>query len=212
VVTGEFDQDICGPSNFDNEYMTWADAHGVGYLAWGWWVLTPQEIADAGCSAFYLLSDWSGTPAAPNGTNLHDHLLALAAGAKAGVPPAAGAGPGKPAPIKLTKFAAAVVRGGKVRFQITATASCTAKITGQTVKTFKVDGRKPHKVGLGTARAALTAGKPATVIVKLPAKALGLLKTEGSLRGRYTVGLSGGGGAGSSSHLLKLKPPKPKKH
>ena len=78
VVTGEFDQDICAPSNFDEEYMTWADEHGVGYLAWGWWVLSPQEIADAGCSAYYLLSDYNGTPAAPNGTALHDHLAKLA--------------------------------------------------------------------------------------------------------------------------------------
>ena len=36
--------------------------HGVGYLAWGWWVLSPQEIADAGCSAYYLITDAAGTP------------------------------------------------------------------------------------------------------------------------------------------------------
>lgn len=88
VVTGEFDQDdfdnpSCDnrtPSTFDNDYMNWADQHGVSYLAWGWEVLGAQEISDQGCSAYYLTSDPEGTPAAPNGTVLHDHLLTLPAG------------------------------------------------------------------------------------------------------------------------------------
>ena len=62
VVTGEFDEDNydepkCAnttPSTFDTDYMTWADQHGVGYLAWGWWVLSQSEKDAAGCSAFYL--------------------------------------------------------------------------------------------------------------------------------------------------------------
>jgi endoglucanase len=88
VVTGEFDEDdfdnpSCEnrtPSTFDTDYMSWADQHGVSYLAWGWEVLSAEEISDQGCSAFYLTSDPGGTPAAPNGTALHDHLLALAPG------------------------------------------------------------------------------------------------------------------------------------
>ena len=84
VVTGEFDQDVCRPSAFDDSYMTWADQHGIGYLAWGWWVLSAQEIKDAGCNAFYLITNPSGTPADPNGTALHDHLAALASGSAAG--------------------------------------------------------------------------------------------------------------------------------
>jgi endoglucanase len=73
VVTGEFDEDNftdpqCAnktPSTFDADYMTWADQNGVGYLAWGWWVLAQSEKDDAGCSAFYLLNDYDGTPALP---------------------------------------------------------------------------------------------------------------------------------------------------
>ncbi|MFZ0044166.1 MAG: cellulase family glycosylhydrolase, partial [Solirubrobacteraceae bacterium] len=97
VVTGEFDEDDFDesqcqnstPSTFDQDYMNWADQHGVSYLAWGWWVLTQQEQNDAGCSAYYLLDDYNGTPAAPNGTVLHDHLAALAA-AGAGSAPGTG--------------------------------------------------------------------------------------------------------------------------
>ena len=78
VVTGEFDESDCpaspdDPSNFDNTYMSWADAHGVSYLAWGWYVLDP-----ASCSSLYLITDPEGTPAVPNGVAVHDHLVALA--------------------------------------------------------------------------------------------------------------------------------------
>jgi endoglucanase len=77
VVAGEFDEDVCTPTTFDRDFMNWADGAGVGYLAWGWWVLTPEEINDAGCSAYYLITDPSGTPAVPNGTALHNHLALL---------------------------------------------------------------------------------------------------------------------------------------
>ena len=55
--------------------MNWADQHGVSYLAWGWEVLSAQEISDQGCSAFYLTRNAGGTPAPPNGTAVHDHLV-----------------------------------------------------------------------------------------------------------------------------------------
>ena len=50
VVTGEFDEDNfdepkCAdktPSNFDPDYMNWADSSGVSYLAWGW-IVEPQN-------------------------------------------------------------------------------------------------------------------------------------------------------------------------
>jgi hypothetical protein len=98
VVTGEFDEDnfdnpSCNnrtPSTFDSDYMNWADQNGVSYLAWGWEVLSADEISEQKCSAFYLTSDPSGTPAAPNGTALHDHLLTLPAG---GVTGTTGGGP-----------------------------------------------------------------------------------------------------------------------
>jgi hypothetical protein len=73
LVTGEFDESDCS-QNFDKSYMTWADAHGVGYLAWGWFVLTSQP-----CSALYLVTDYNGTPASPNGVAVQTHLKSLPA-------------------------------------------------------------------------------------------------------------------------------------
>ena len=91
VVTGEFDQgyDCADPptgppglTGFDTTYMQWADAAGVSYLAWGWWVLGDTATA---CSAlsdpsdnYALVSDQAGTPVAPDGLALFQHLRALA--------------------------------------------------------------------------------------------------------------------------------------
>jgi hypothetical protein len=74
VTTIEFSESDCS-ENFDNSVMDWDDAHGIGYLGWGWFLLTRH------CQSLYLITDWSGTPAFPNGTALHDHLAALAAAA-----------------------------------------------------------------------------------------------------------------------------------
>lgn len=71
VVTGEFGQQDCG-SDFVTSFMDWADAHGVGYLAWAWWVLGTVH-----CSQLAVISDAAGTPQAPNGTALKAHLAAL---------------------------------------------------------------------------------------------------------------------------------------
>ena len=96
VVTGEFDEDDCpagggaDPTNFDNTYMNWADAHGISYLAWGWLVLS----ADPTCDKLTLIDDYSGTPADPNGVALRAHLLALT--------PAAGATGGTSGPTTVT--------------------------------------------------------------------------------------------------------------
>ncbi|HTX09567.1 MAG TPA: cellulase family glycosylhydrolase [Solirubrobacteraceae bacterium] len=72
VTTFEFSESDC-TEDFDNSLMEWADDHGIGYLGWGWFILTPH------CQSLYLITDWNGTPAFPNGTALHDHLAALAA-------------------------------------------------------------------------------------------------------------------------------------
>lgn len=80
VVTGEFDEEGCpasslGPATFDNRFMSWADAHGVSYLAWGW--LVPEHLE---CGAEYaLISSYDGVPLEPNGVALKAHLEALAA-------------------------------------------------------------------------------------------------------------------------------------
>ncbi|HEY5024691.1 MAG TPA: cellulase family glycosylhydrolase [Acidimicrobiales bacterium] len=90
VVTGEFDQgyDCASPpttpsglTTFDTTFMHWADADGVSYLAWGWWVLgntsTPcSALADPGDNDA-LVSDYAGTAVSPDGTNLRTHLAVL---------------------------------------------------------------------------------------------------------------------------------------
>jgi endoglucanase len=99
LVAGEFGEDDCPPSaggpagtnpaNFDNRWMSWADAHGIGYTAWGWFVLPSPT-----CSSLALITDYSGTPLDPNGVALRSHLAALAGGA--GGPGAPGVGGGAP--------------------------------------------------------------------------------------------------------------------
>jgi endoglucanase len=215
VVTGEFAEDVCTPRNFDNEYMDWADAHGVSYLAWAWVVLSQEDKEKEGCEAFTLINDYSGTPASPNGVAVHDHLLALAGGTAGGTG-TTGAGKTTPAPakIKLLRFHPTVEPGGaKVSFQLEAAQSCKAAIAGLTAKPFKLGGRKARKVGLGSATQSLTANKPAKVTIKLPAKARLLLKAKGSLKAHFTVTLSGGGNATTvTPQTALLKEPKPKKH
>jgi len=74
VITGEFGQTDC-KHDFVDAFMNWADAHGVGYLAWAWWTLDPND-----CTQLDLLSNADGTPKAPLGTALKDHLAALPGG------------------------------------------------------------------------------------------------------------------------------------
>lgn len=94
VVAGEFGEMDCpssglDPDNFDNTFMRWADAHGVGYLGWGWVIPDPPRD----CSTPYLISDYDGTPVDPNGTALHAHLARLWA-ARQPPPPGGAGGPG----------------------------------------------------------------------------------------------------------------------
>ena len=48
VVTGEFGDFGC-VDTYINEYMPWADAHGVSYLAWTW---SPDAPGIAGRAVF----------------------------------------------------------------------------------------------------------------------------------------------------------------
>ena len=61
--------------------MNWADENGVGYLAWGWWVLgnttTDCSALGGGGDNYALISDYSGTAVSPDGLNLYLHLAAL---------------------------------------------------------------------------------------------------------------------------------------
>jgi hypothetical protein len=68
IVTGELGQRDCNHGFIDG-YMSWADAHGVGYLGWAW---NPQD-----CAKFpALISDWSGNPTT-FGLGLQTHLATV---------------------------------------------------------------------------------------------------------------------------------------
>jgi endoglucanase len=204
VVTGEFDEDdfdnpSCAnrtPSTFDADYMNWADQHGVSYLAWGWEVLSADEISDQGCSAYYLTSDPGGTPAAPNGTALHDHLLTLPPGGVTGTPSsgvAGSAGGARKSPIKLLAFAAHVESGGgAVKFKLRSAQSCRGSLSGQTAKPFAVASKahKRRKLSLGTVHFKLAAGKTEFVVLELSGAARHLLATKRSLPARFILTLS----------------------
>jgi hypothetical protein len=69
VITGEFAQDHAGDT-FDESYMTWADNHCVGYLAWEWIINSDDPHA--------LLQDPAGTPTAINGYPVMSHLQNVA--------------------------------------------------------------------------------------------------------------------------------------
>ncbi|WP_320671548.1 glycoside hydrolase family 5 protein [Patulibacter defluvii] len=79
VVTGEFGETDCRETH-DRRYMAWADARGIGYLAWQWVVLAPNERPTPACSGLALIDDIHGTPASPNGTALKEHLAQVASG------------------------------------------------------------------------------------------------------------------------------------
>jgi endoglucanase len=67
LVAGEIGQNTCAHDYID-QVMAWADAHGVGYLAWTW---NPW-----GCSSGnVLITDYTGTPTATFGEGFKAHLL-----------------------------------------------------------------------------------------------------------------------------------------
>src|SRR6266542_3318263 len=65
VVSGEIAQASCA-HDFIDSYMSWADAHGVSYLAWAWVVW--------GCDKHALIDDYDGTPTSTYGEGVRDHL------------------------------------------------------------------------------------------------------------------------------------------
>jgi endoglucanase len=67
VVLGEFGQDNCG-FDYMQTLADWADAHGIGYLAWTW---NPWGCTSGGV----LIRDWNGTPEAGVGEGYKAHLL-----------------------------------------------------------------------------------------------------------------------------------------
>lgn len=71
VVITEFGETDC-QSSFVEPLMDWADAHGIGYLAWTWdtW---------SGCGGPSLISSYDGSPTT-FGAGVQAHYLSLAAG------------------------------------------------------------------------------------------------------------------------------------
>jgi hypothetical protein len=70
IITGEIGESD-GTANFIDTYMTWADSHGVSYLAWTWdtW----------GCGdAAVLISSYTGTACPGFGAGYQAHLASLA--------------------------------------------------------------------------------------------------------------------------------------
>lgn len=207
VVTGEFgennfDSATCAartPSTFDTDYMNWADQHGVSYLAWGWEPLSRQDISHQGCRAYYLTSDLSGTPAAPNGTALHGHLAALAA--RRGTPP----------PPRLRRFGAKVMAGGSaVSFTLRATENSIGTLSGQTVDSFATTANRQrrHRVSVGSVRFKLAAGTSKAVALKLSRASRRLLSRQHKLTVQITVTLTNAGRRRAvSRHRLTLTLP-----
>jgi hypothetical protein len=76
VIIGEFGQTDGGHDYLDT-LMSWADAHGIGYSPWAWWIVSASESLSA--SRYALIADSSFTPKAPAGTTFHDHLAAIGA-------------------------------------------------------------------------------------------------------------------------------------
>jgi len=72
VIATEFGM-VNNDPTFFNDFMTWADAHGIGYAPWAWWVTDSSDGAAA--NLYSLISDLTNfTPRAPEGTAYHDHL------------------------------------------------------------------------------------------------------------------------------------------
>jgi endoglucanase len=74
VIATEFGQ-TDGGNSFLTTFMTWADAHEVGYAPWAWWLTTPADGTAA--NLYALIADSDFTPRAPAGTAYYDHLQSL---------------------------------------------------------------------------------------------------------------------------------------
>jgi hypothetical protein len=214
VVTGEFAEDNylaagCnaspGANTFDDRYMQWADTNSVSYLAWVWLVDDPPQPGDDTCDRHGLLSSYDGTPLAPNGTAVHDHLTALAASGSGTTTttstgttttPGMGSGTGTKPAVTLRHVSAAVQSGGSaVKFVLRSAQKCSGTITGQTVNTYAVTTvkHKARKVSLGSVKFSLKAGKSKTVVLKLSKASKKLLAAKRSLKVRITITLNSAG-------------------
>jgi hypothetical protein len=184
-------------------------------------VLSPGEIADAGCSAYYLISDPNGTPAAPNGVNLHDHLAGLAAAGSSTTPttttpppattttPAPSTpGPTTVAPTLRTYSARPKADGSAVRFVLRASQSSSGVISARTVNAYAVGKKRRQRVALGKVGFVLTAGTSKTVVLRLTTSARALLRRQHTLKAQITITLTNAAHRrGVSQRPLTIKAP-----
>jgi hypothetical protein len=233
VVTGEFAEDNylaagcdanAGADTFDDRYMNWADTNGVSYLAWVWLVDDPPQQGDDTCDRHGLLSNYDGTPTPPNGTAVHDHLVALAHGTGASTTTTTSStttastttGAKKPVAPTLGAFQATVnTGGGSVSFTLRSSENSTGTLTGQTVSAFATIAAKHRrqKVSLGIVHFKLSAGKAKNVALKLSKASRGLLGKRHSLKVQITITLANSAKRRSVSHRpLTLKLPARRKH
>jgi endoglucanase len=74
VIAGEVGEsvygNVCGVDK-SNTVFDWLDAHKTGYLAWTW------NTWGSSCEDLSLITDYSGTPKAPNGVNFKNRLAAF---------------------------------------------------------------------------------------------------------------------------------------
>jgi hypothetical protein len=80
VITGEFGEDDCA-TGYINQYMTWADQHGISYLAWSWNPPNPggtRCIVGNGINWALLSNSQTANPSTivPQGAVIRAHLLA----------------------------------------------------------------------------------------------------------------------------------------
>jgi hypothetical protein len=172
----------------------------------------PPQPGDDTCDRHGLLSSYDGTPTPPNGTAVHDHLVALAN--RTGTTPP---GPKKPPPApRLETFKATVkTGGGSVGFTLRSSENSTGTLTGQTVSAFATTAAKHRrqKRSLGTVHFKLSAGKAKKVTLKLSKASHGLLAKRHSLKVRITITLTNSAKRRSVSHrTLTLKLPARHKH
>lgn len=75
VFTGEFGQ-TDGSASHVTTFLPWADAKGIGYAPWAWWVVSPEESPSS--SLYALIQDATTfAPKAPSGTAYFAHLQTL---------------------------------------------------------------------------------------------------------------------------------------
>ena len=76
--TAETSSTVAGNSgNYLVRFMTWADAHGIGYLPWAWWDVGAAEANGNGSDIYALYTGSGFTPKAPSGTKFKDYLASL---------------------------------------------------------------------------------------------------------------------------------------